>query len=284
MGTPRSRIQPMTEVERARISRFIEQEFGVKMPEGKKSLLESRLGRRLATLGMTRYGEYFTFVTQDPDGRDEFLQFADLVTTHETSFFREPSHFRYLADQAIPQFVDRLTGDPLRMLSAACSTGEEAYTMAMVADATFRRLAAPKNVEFDVEGVDLSEHAVAVATRAVYLTDRQRPIPEDFRSAYIMRSKKPKEPRIRVVPELRSRVHFHPGNLLGALNLRHRHYDVIFCRNVLIYFDLDHQKRVLSSLLNVLKPRGWLFLGHSESMSRFQLPVKAVYQAVFQKT
>ena len=126
-------IAPLTDSEFRKISSFIEQEFGIRMPEAKKSLLQGRLHKRLVACGKRSYGEYFDFVTGDPAGKDEFLVFTDLVSTHETSFFREPGHFKHLR-QALPGLAaDKAR---LRFLCAACSTGEEAYSLAMTIDET----------------------------------------------------------------------------------------------------------------------------------------------------
>lgn len=275
-GPPR-----MTEDERRRISAYIEAEFGIKMPAAKKGLLEGRLARRVKASGMATYGRYFDFVTRDPAGQDEFLRFQDLVSTHETSFFREPDHFRHLADTVVPAWV-RAPGDrTFEVLSAACSTGEEAYTLAMVVDEALGR-SGRRDLGFAVEGVDLSVHAVEAARRGVYSEARTRSIAPALKNRYLMVGKGPKRDLRRFIPELRAQTEFHQGNLLGDLALGRRAYDVIFCRNVLIYFEPDIQKKVLTALLARLKPGGRLFLGHSESMISLDLPVRPVHQAVFQ--
>lgn len=272
----------MTEAERRMISEFIEGEFGIKMPAQKKSLLEGRLAKRVSVCSMASFGQYFQFITRNPAGRDEFLRFADLVSTHETSFFREPGHFDYLGDKAIPGFLSRPGTRSLEVLSAACSTGEEAYSLAMVLHSRLDAAKKP-DVAIEVEGVDLSSRAVAIAARGVYLADRTKTIPAELRRRYTMRSKDRRSTLCRIVPELRSLTRFHTGNLLGDQGLEHRGYDMIFCRNVLIYFDPPNQRRVLISLLERLKPEGLLFLGHSETMISLDLPVKSVAHAVYQK-
>lgn len=271
----------MSEAERLRISEFIEAEFGIKMPAQKKSLLEGRLSKRVVACGLTSYAEYFFYVTRDPRGQDEFLRFADLVSTHETSFFREPGHFDYLARQALPRFLEVQEGRSLDVLSAACSTGEEAYTLAMVLRDGFRGAGSPDR--FLVEGVDLSDRAVGIARRGVYLEERSRTIPEELKKRGLMRSKNRKDQLVRVVPELRAKTRFHTGNLLGDLALGQSTYHIIFCRNVLIYFEPATQKKVLSLLLGRLKPQGLLFLGHSETMISLSMPMRPVAHAVYQR-
>jgi len=271
----------LRESERVRISQFIEAEFGIKMPEAKKSLLEGRLGKRLAATGMRSYGEYFDFVTADLRGRDEFLRFVDLVSTHETSFFREPAHFDFLAQQALPK-VAAVDGGPVTVLSSACSTGEEVYSLAMVVAAGLRQL---RRAEFDftVEGMDLSERAVAIAQRGVYLAERVKTVPPALAREYLMRSRDPQKNLRRVVPEIRRRTSFHPENLLTGPAFHSKTYDIVFCRNVLIYFEPANQRKVIQGLLNRLKPHGYLFLGHSETMVSLDLGVRSVANAVYQR-
>ena len=276
--TPR----PMSEAERLLISGFIEREFGIKMPPSKKPLLEGRLAKRLAACGIATYEKYFRFVTEDLGGRDEFLNFADLVSTHETSFFREARHYEFLADEVLPTFARRPGFGSLHVLSAACSTGEEAYTLAMVAAAFLESIGRPE-IDLQVEGFDLSDRAVAMATRGVYSTERTKTISPDLLRRYVMASKDPRKGLCRIVPELRRRTRFHTGNLLGDLGLGTRTFDVVFCRNVLIYFDRPTQHKVVSTLLSRLKPGGMLFLGHSESLASMDLPVRAITHAVFEK-
>jgi len=271
----------MTEPERLKISRFIEAEFGIKMPLAKKSLLEGRLAKRVVEWGLPTYAAYFEFVL-DPTGRDEFRVFEDLVSTHETSFFREASHFQYLEQTVLPELLAHPGRTSIEVLSAASSTGEEAYTLAMVLERSVSTLSSSP-LPFTVEGVDLSGHAVSVAQRGIYLTERTKTIPSEWKPKNLMMSKDRRKGLCRFVPELRLRTAFHTGNLLGSLNLSRGHYDVVFCRNVLIYFDKDNQQKVLTLLVNHLKPKGYLFVGHAESILGFHLPVRSVAQAVFQK-
>lgn len=258
--TPR----PMSEAERLLISGFIEREFGIKMPPSKKPLLEGRLAKRLAACGIATYEKYFRFVTEDLGGRDEFLNFADLVSTHETSFFREARHYEFLADEVLPTFARRPGFGSLHVLSAACSTGEEAYTLAMVA-AAFLDSIGRSDIDLQLEGFDLSDRAADMATRGVYSAERTKTISADLRRQYLMASKDPRKDLCRVVPELRHRMRFHTGNLLGDTGLGTRSFDVIFCRNVLIYFDRPSQEAVFGRFHDALAPGGFLVLGKSEA-------------------
>lgn len=274
-------IPRMSEGERRTISEFIEREFGIRMPAAKKTLLKGRLAKRLAACGLSSYGAYFEYVTQDPRGRDEFLIFSDLVSTHETSFFREAEHFRFLTQAVLPSLAEQKPPRNFDFLSAACSTGEEAYTIAMVAEQFLRD--SHRSTSFLVEGLDLSERAVSVAQRGVYTAERVAPVPPVLTQAFLMKSRDASKNFRRIVPELRVKTRFHTGNLLGDLGLANRRFDAIFCRNVLIYFDKETQWKVVRGLLNHLRPGGWLFLGHSESLLNSGLPLKPVFHAVYQK-
>jgi chemotaxis protein methyltransferase CheR len=275
-------VPAMTEKERLAISAFVEGEFGIKMPAAKKSLLEGRLAKRVAACGLPSYGAYFDFVTLSPAGADEYLHFMDLVSTHETSFFREPRHFDFLKRSVLPALSREAGRHSLRVLSAACSTGEEAYSLAMLLDCSLRE-SRREDIELRVEGIDLSAKAVAVAERGVYLADRTRGIPEELRQDYVMRSKDRSKDLCRFSPQLRGRMRFHTGNLLGELGLAERRYDIVFCRNVLIYFDRSNQRRVVARLIEHLDAGSYLFLGHSETMLAFDFPLQTVAHSVYRK-
>lgn len=272
---------PLNEAEQRVISEFVEREFGIKMPPSKKSLLQGRLAKRLAACRITSYGRYFDFITKDPAGRDEFLHFTDLVSTHETSFFREDKHFGFLSEVVMPRLAAQTSKSEIRVLSAACSSGEEAYSLAMQISDDLLKWGRQYTSVF-VEGFDLSQRMVDVATRAVYTGERIVRIPLEQQKRYLMRSKNHHEDLYRFVPELRSKMFFHTGNLLSAQALSKPSYDIIFCRNVLIYFDHANQVKAIANLLKHLDPDGYLFLGHSESMSRVGLPIRPVGNAVFQ--
>lgn len=271
-------IAPLTDGEFRKISSFIEREFGIRMPEAKKSLLQGRLHKRLVACGKRSYGEYFRFVSEEPDGKDEFLVFTDLVSTHETSFWREPGHFKHLR-QVLPGLAAGRA--QLRFLCAACSTGEEAYSLAMTVDDTLSE-ARLGRVAFTIEGFDLSSHVVEAARRGVFSEARAKKIPAELMRRYMMRSKTPGKDVCRAVPELRERMLFHTGNLLDDMGLAERRYDVIFCRNVLIYFDRQNQHKVIAALASRLNDDGYLYLGHSETISNLDLPLKTIGHAVYQ--
>jgi chemotaxis protein methyltransferase CheR len=276
-------IPAMTEAQRRRIGAYIEGEFGIKMPASKKSLLEGRLAKRLRATGSRSYDEYFDLVTKAPGDPDEYLHFIDLISTHETSFFREPKHFQLLASSLLPALCADRGRRSISVMSAACSTGEEAWTLAMLVDdalETYRR----RDMGFTVEGFDISTKALGVARRGVYLDGRTKSIPMDLQRNYLMASKDRSKGLRRFIPELRACVSFHEGNLLGDLGLNRKYYDIVFCRNVLIYFDQARQREVISTLLRRMNPGSYLFLGHSETMQSFGFPIRSIAHAAYQKS
>ena len=272
----------MTEAERIRISAFIEKEFGIRMPASKKSMLEGRLAKRLRATGCASYGEYFDFATRLPEGRDEFLFFADLVSTHETSFFREPGHFELLASTLLPALCAQGARGRISALSAACSTGEEAWTLAMLIDSGLARMGRGE-IDFSVEGIDISTKAISIAAHGVYPLERANSIPADLKRSYLMISKDRSMRLVRFVPELRSSVYFHAGNLFGDMALERGPYDIVFCRNALIYFDATSQREAILALLRHMRRGAYLFLGHSETLRGLEFPMRSVAHAVYQK-
>jgi len=268
--------------EQRAIAEFVETRFGIQMPPSKKALLEGRLAKRLVACGAGSYGDYFDFITRNPAGRDEFLHFVDLVSTHETSFFREERHFDFLSRVVIPELCRDRGRKRLDVLCAACSSGEEAYSIGMRIGLD-RDNGGLGRFDFSIEGFDLSPRMIEVARRGVYAATRVAKIPAGLAQPWLMRSKDPKRDLFRVVPELRARTLFHEGNLLSDLDLRGDVYDIVFCRNVLIYFNRANQKRALSALLAHLAPGGYLFLGHSESLGGSDLPARRIATGVFRK-
>ncbi len=276
----------MSEKERIDISSFIETRFGIKMPPVKKILLTSRLSKRLNALGCKSYGEYYQYIITEKGSRDEFHIFADLVSTHETGFFREPQHFEFLYKKILPQLLeDRGAGvkSDLRVLSSACSTGEEAYTVSVTL-AEFARNNNIKQYSYKITGTDISTKVVNAAARGVYHQSRISTLPLEYRKRYFMKGKGTKSELVRVIPELRASAEFFYMNLMDETYHFTENFDVIFFRNAMIYFDRENQKKILSRLTNHLKPGGYLMIGHSETMSGYNLPLRCVATTIYRRT
>ena len=263
-----------------RLSAFIFEECGIKMPPSKKTMLEARLTKRMRQLGMPDFGEYCRFLFSPEGKAEELFHMIDAVTTNKTDFFREPQHFDHLARHVLPTLA-RATGAgirrPLTVWSAACSSGEEPYTLAMVlGDFALRT----PGFQYMVLGTDISTRMLDRAKDAIYDEERIVPVPVEMRKRYLLRGRDTSRKLVRIAPELRARVRFRRLNFLDDdYQLRER-MDVIFCRNVLIYFDRPTQEKVLRHLCEHLAPGGFLFTGHSETISGMNLPLAAVANTI----
>lgn len=275
-------IPVLHEAEQRLIGGFIEKEFGIRMPLSKKGLLEGRLAKRVLACSMQSYREYYEFITRSPAGQNELIFFTDLVSTHETSFFREEKHFRVLSDVVVPELLSQTNRREITVLSAACSSGEEAYSIAMQIMENLETKQRT-DIRLSIEGLDLSQRMIEMAIRGVYAQERCVRIPPVMRHNYVMNHKDHKQKVCRMVPEIRNLIMFHTGNLVTNLVLAQRYYDIIFCRNVLIYFDRPNQSQVVNNLLSYLHSGGYLFLGHSESMNGMNLTMHPITNAVYRK-
>ncbi|SIR36744.1 chemotaxis protein methyltransferase CheR [Rhizobium sp. RU35A] len=262
-----------------RLSKYIYEYSGIKMPITKITMLEGRLRRRLRVTGIATFDEYCDYLFKHDGMAREQVYLIDAVTTNKTDFFREPKHFEFMAKTAVPELLAGGVSQ-LRIWSSACSTGAEPYTMAMVlADLMTDR----RDADYRVIATDLSTEVLQVARKAIYPMDMLSPIPADLARRYVMQPRDPSRGEGRIVPALRQKVAF------GRLNLMDESYSVpeqqhiIFCRNVLIYFDKPTQLHVLGRLCDCLIPGGFLFIGHSETATGFNLPIKQVANTVFKR-
>ncbi|MDA3948880.1 MAG: chemotaxis protein CheR [Spirochaeta sp.] len=265
-----------------RLSSFIESEVGIKMPPAKRIMLESRLQKRLRALNFETFDAYIEHVFNADNS--EIIHMIDVVTTNKTDFFREPDHFVYLRERLLPEHVERdrwgLDGR-FKIWSAASSTGEEAYTLAIVL-AEYQRQENPR-FDFRILGTDISTAVLETARRAVYPADRVAPVSTEFRKRYLLRSRNHDTETVRVKRALREKAQFHRLNLMvPRFPIRDR-FHVIFCRNVIIYFDRERQEQLLRKLYDYLVPGGYLFLGHSETLAGIDLPVVSVAPTVYQR-
>ncbi len=267
-----------------RLSRFIYSELGIKMPSTKTTMLEGRLSRRLRQLKLQDYGSYCDFLFS-PQGREqELIHLVNAVTTNKTDFFREPEHFNYLTRTAIPELLSAriVEGGKLKLWSAGCSSGEEPYTLAMV----LRELAEQNpqlHLKPQILATDISNRVLDMARKAVYHTDRIAPVPALMRRKYLLKNKDKNNPLVRIVPELRAMVTFGRLNFMDDdFGLPHQ-LDIIFCRNVIIYFDRETQERLINKMCRYLNDGGYLFLGHSESLHGCTVPVTQVAPTIYRK-
>jgi chemotaxis protein methyltransferase CheR len=259
----------------------VEGHIGIKMPQSKKSLVASRLLRRLHRLAFNNYRDYCQYIRSPKGWELEEPHFSDLVTTHKTQFFREADHFNYLVQHLLPQLLDHGTGSSNIMFwSAACSTGEEVYTLAMVLQ-DYRNQHEKRPFEFSITGTDISEFVLRTAGNAIYSQESANDIPVHLRSLFLLRGKDSHEGLVRITPAIRAHCKFRPLNFMESPWPMRDRFDVIFCRNVLIYFNSERQHQIIAALCDHLKPDGHLFLGHAETASVSRLPLVALGHTVY---
>jgi chemotaxis protein methyltransferase CheR len=274
----------LAEKDRVELSDFIEKNYGIQMPPSKKILLQSRLQKRALQLKFSSIRKYMDFLFS-PDGRKiEQDQFATIVSTHKTEFFREIDHFAALRSQVLPELLrNGIIGknEPLVAWSSASSTGEEVYSIAITIY-DFLKIHGSSQPKLKVIGTDISDNIVEFARKGIYTDQALSSIPQEYRH-YLMRSKDPKRHAIRVVPELRIITDFRQQNLMDSQYRVKQGIHIVFCRNVLIYFDRPTQEMILRKLVRLLAPEGFLLIGHSESISGMDLPVEPVLLTIFRK-
>ena len=268
-----------------RIADLIGEQVGIKLPPAKRLMVEGRLRKRVRALGLRGLDAYSVHLFQRDGLAAELPHLIDAVTTNKTDFFREPEHFDLLEHRLVPALLDLRRGERqplLKIWSAASSTGAEAYTLAMVlADLAAQR----HDFRFAILGTDISNTVLRQGMRAVYPTELVAPVPPTKQQRYLMHARKPgARPEVRIVPELRRLVRFAHLNLMDAAYPFDRDVDVIFLRNVLIYFEKADQERVIRRLIDHLRPGGYLILGHSESMIGTAVAMRQIAPSVFQKT
>jgi chemotaxis protein methyltransferase CheR len=252
-------ILKLTAGEFKQISDLAYQRVGLDLKRGKEALVAARLGKKLRQLGFATFAEYHRHVLADSTG-DALVELIDALTTNHTSFLRERAHFEFLARAANEEFREV---HALRIWSAACSSGEEPYSIAMcLADA----LSKTRSREFRIRATDISTRVLAAAERGVYPAARFEEVPDAWRRAYLLRGQAESQGFFKVKPELTKRIDFERLNLIEPFPQKGL-FHVIFCRNVMMYFDKPTQQNIVQRLSTCLEPGGYLFVGHSESLT-----------------
>lgn len=271
----------LTPEEFDRLSKFIYMESGIKMPPAKKVMLQSRLQKRLKELNLTNFKDYIEYAFDKRALHNEIIHLLDVVSTNKTDFFREPIHFDFLSQEVLPWFIEQsVNKSHLKVWSAGCSSGEEPYTLAIVLAEFAEKY---PNFDFSILGTDISTQILQKAVDAIYKEDRIEVIPLSTKKKYFLRSKDRANPTVKIVPELRRKVRFGRLNFMDSYYDLPDMFDVVFCRNVLIYFDRETQERVIQKLCAKLKSGGYFFLGHSESIMNMDVPLKQVKPTIFRK-
>jgi len=264
-------------------SSFINERVGIQLPQNKKTMLEARLQKRLKALAISSFEEYGRYVFSPEGQRAELVHLFDVVTTNKTDFFREPGHFEHLTQKALPAIMKNrgeYHSAPLRIWSAGCSSGEEPYTLAMVL-AEFA--AAHQGFRYAIMASDISTRILETAKAGIYPEERTDCMALNIKKNYLLRSKDRARAQVRVCPELRSRVAFRRINFMDTDFGISEKMDIIFCRNVVIYFDKPTQQDLMRKFHRQLRPGGYLFLGHSETLNGIDVDFASVGSTVYQK-
>jgi len=264
-----------------RLGKFIMSQYGIKMPPQKKAFLQSRLQKRLKELNFTDFAAYIDFVFSSRGRTEELSSMIDSVCTNKTDFFREPVHFDFLLSQGLGDITARTGKKNLAVWSAGCSTGEEPYTIAMLMK-EYGKI--HQHIDFRILATDISNSVLQHAEVGIYTDDKTTMIPASYRVKYLQKGKGAYEHKVRVVSDLRSTVTFQQFNLLEKDYSGIGMFDIIFCRNVLIYFEREIQYKILRQFCRHISPGGYLFLGHSESIAGFDLPLAHIKPTIFMKT
>lgn len=261
----------ITDSEYIKFKDIIYETTGIELKLNKHNLIESRLMRRLYHHNMDSYYDYYKLILQD---KDEFQLMINQVTTNETSFFRENKHFDYLARKILPE-----TEESLRIWSAAASIGLEAYTIAMVVDEAL----SARHLHFDILASDINIDVLEQAKEAVYDIKFSKNIPDNYLRKYCLKGVGDMKDKFSINTYLKSRLSFSQINLTKPISSQLGMFDIIFLRNVLIYFDIKTQQKVVKYVLQHLKPNGYFFIGHSETLFNISDEVVQVMPTIYQK-
>jgi len=265
----------------SRLRRLIYNETGIALSAAKQTMLEGRIRRRLKALAIASYRDYCSYVFSDHGLQQELVHLIDAVTTNKTDFFREPRHFDFLVSRVLPQHIaGEESRRPFLVWSAGCSSGEEPYTLAMVLGEY--GLTHP-GFTFRILATDVSTTVLDKAVLGIYSADAVRPVPQDLKVRYLMRGRERNAARERVVPELRRLVEFRRLNFMDSDYGIGEKFHAVFCRNVIIYFDRPTQQSILKKITARLRPGGYLFMGHAETLHELDLPVEPVAPALYRR-
>ncbi len=249
---------------------------GIQVPDERFDMFYSRLSKRVRKLGLTNFKEYCHYLENCQD--DEFTEFINSITTNLTSFFREKHHFDYVREVVLPELFERnRSTKTISVWSAGCSTGEEPYTLAITLLENV-----PHDWTIKILATDLDTNVLKTASTGVYHEERVAELPKEILKRWFLRSKTAPE-QVKVKPQLQSIIQFRQLNLMSPEWPMQCHFDFIFCRNVLIYFDRETKSLLAKRYAKMLASRSWLFIGHSESLNQLTNEFELVTTTTYRK-
>lgn len=279
-GQQREQEFDLTDKDFHTLRSIVRERTGINLADHKKPMVYSRIARRLRALGMKNFREYIVYLSGE-GGDAEMADFMNAVTTNLTKFFRESHHFDHLRDEVLrPMALSPASGRRVRLWSAGCSSGMECYSMAMtVADA----LPSLEAWDLKILATDIDSNMLETGRRGVYRKEDVESVPREYQKQYLVRHGKPGSESVEVIEKLRNLASFKYLNFIERWPVKGP-FDAIFCRNVVIYFNKETQKPIFENFARVLKPGGWLYIGHSENLhgvsDKFELQGKTIYRRV----
>lgn len=273
-------IKELSDQDFNKLSSFIYTNYGIKMPIAKKGMLQSRLQQRLRETQIDNFKEYCEYALSGGGDETEIVHMIDVVSTNKTDFFRESLHFDYMTSTILPELAKVNNREPIKIWSSACSSGEEAYTIAITME-EFHSSA--QKLDYSIFGTDISTRILSKAKHAIYSEERIANIPLNIKKKYFLRSKERETPTVKLIDHLKNKTRFQRLNLMDPSYKIQETFDIIFCRNVLIYFDRPTQESVINKLCKHLKPNGYFLLGHSESITGINVPLRQLKPTIYIK-
>lgn len=253
---------------------YMQKNYGINLSK-KRVLIEGRLSNLIEKKGMSSFSEYLSNVKRN--NKDEITTLVNKLTTNYTYFNREEKHFKFLRDVVLPCQKKNNKSKIIKIWSAGCSSGEEPYTLAMVIDDYFKFMGDQWKIQ--IHATDISENVLSKAREGIYGDESLKEIPESYKKRYF---EKTKDGKYRVVPEIKKNVSFKIFNLMDPVIEKNK-YDVIFCRNVMIYFNAETKAKIVNKFYNATKPGGYLMIGHAETIQREQSKYLYVNPAIYKK-
>ncbi len=271
----------LTERDFRNFSELIYEKCGINLHQGKRELLKARLAKVLRKSSFDSVTEYYHYLMNDTSG-DAFIPLLDVISTNLTAFLREPRHFEFLGDTVVPELFgdsgQNGSGD-IQVWCAGCSSGEEAYSIAMT---LLEALPQPRHRDLHILATDISTRMLSTADRGVYDASRMEKVPYPLRRQYFQKGVNRWSGYYRVKPPVRARIRFQRLNFIEPFSFP-KPFDVVFCRNVMIYFDKTTQEDLVNRFYQVLKSPGYLFIGHSESLTGVRHRFRYVRPSVYRK-
>lgn len=267
----------ITDKEFAKLAEFIEVNYGIHLKKEKQTLITGRLHKVLSELGLSSFTAYYEYLTNDKSGV-ALAVLVDKITTNHTFFMREAEHFAFLKDHVLPFWKSQIKNHDFRLWCAASATGEEPYTLAMILSDFFE----PERHLWDAKllATDISQAALNTAKLGIYTSERMEDLPKYWKNKYFV---KHDALSLRASDYLKSQIIYRRFNLIDDVFPFKKKMHVIFCRNVMIYFDQKTKETLVNKLYDLLEPGGYLFIGHSESLNRETTRFKYVKPAVYRK-